>query len=56
MSEQAAEQTLRAVISWGRYGESFAYDEDDRRVQPRQSELTATIRRRPHGTRLCESR
>jgi NitT/TauT family transport system ATP-binding protein len=27
MSEQDAEQTLRAVISWARYGEAFAYDE-----------------------------
>jgi NitT/TauT family transport system ATP-binding protein len=28
MSEEEAEQTLRAVISWARYGEAFAYDED----------------------------
>jgi len=28
MSEQAAETTLRAIISWARYGEAFAYDED----------------------------
>jgi len=27
MSEQFADQTLRSVTSWGRYGESFAYDE-----------------------------
>jgi NitT/TauT family transport system ATP-binding protein len=27
MSEDAAEQTLRAVISWARYAEVFAYDE-----------------------------
>lgn len=27
MSEKFAEQTLRAVISWARYGELFAYDE-----------------------------
>jgi len=27
MSEDAAEQTLRAVIRWGRYGELFAYDD-----------------------------
>jgi NitT/TauT family transport system ATP-binding protein len=27
MSEEAAEQTLRALISWARYGEAFAYDE-----------------------------
>src|SRR5215813_12366914 len=27
MSEELAEQTLRAVISWARYGEAFAYDE-----------------------------
>ncbi|SMF81627.1 NitT/TauT family transport system ATP-binding protein [Tistlia consotensis] len=26
MSPEAAEQTLRAVISWGRYAEAFAYD------------------------------
>jgi NitT/TauT family transport system ATP-binding protein len=28
MSEEDAEQTLRAIISWARYGEVFAYDED----------------------------
>lgn len=28
MSEEFAETTLRAVISWGRYAELFAYDEE----------------------------
>jgi NitT/TauT family transport system ATP-binding protein len=28
MSDEAADKTLRAVISWARYGEAFAYDED----------------------------
>lgn len=28
MSEEQAESTLRALISWARYGEVFAYDED----------------------------
>lgn len=28
MSPEAAEQTLRAVISWGRYAEIFAYDDN----------------------------
>ena len=28
MSEEFADQTLRAVINWARYGEVFAYDED----------------------------
>ena len=28
MSEESAEKTLRAVISWARYGEAFAYDEN----------------------------
>jgi NitT/TauT family transport system ATP-binding protein len=28
MTEDAAEQTLRAVISWGRYAETFAYDDE----------------------------
>jgi NitT/TauT family transport system ATP-binding protein len=28
MSEEAADQTLRAAISWARYAEVFAYDED----------------------------
>jgi NitT/TauT family transport system ATP-binding protein len=27
MTEQSAEQTLRALISWGRYAEIFAYDD-----------------------------
>jgi NitT/TauT family transport system ATP-binding protein len=29
MSEEAAEQTLRAIISWGRYAEAFAYDDEN---------------------------
>jgi NitT/TauT family transport system ATP-binding protein len=28
MSEEAAESTLRAIISWARYGEAFAFDQD----------------------------
>jgi NitT/TauT family transport system ATP-binding protein len=28
MNEEAADQTLRAVVSWGRYAEAFAYDDD----------------------------
>jgi NitT/TauT family transport system ATP-binding protein len=28
MSEEAADQTLRSIISWARYGEAFAYDGD----------------------------
>ncbi|MGA3308797.1 MAG: nitrate/sulfonate/bicarbonate ABC transporter ATP-binding protein [Xanthobacteraceae bacterium] len=28
MSSEAVEQTLRAVIGWGRYAEAFAYDDD----------------------------
>jgi NitT/TauT family transport system ATP-binding protein len=28
MTTEAAEQSLRAVISWARYGEAFAYDAD----------------------------
>jgi NitT/TauT family transport system ATP-binding protein len=28
MSSERAEQTLRAVIAWGRYAEAFAYDDD----------------------------
>jgi NitT/TauT family transport system ATP-binding protein len=28
MSETSADTTLRAIISWARYGEAFAYDED----------------------------
>lgn len=27
MSEEYADQTLNALISWGRYAEAFAYDE-----------------------------
>ena len=27
MTAGAAEQTLRAVTSWGRYAETFAYDD-----------------------------
>lgn len=30
MSEEAAEHTMRAVISWGRYAELFSYDEETR--------------------------
>ena len=28
MSPEAAEQTLRAIVSWARYGEVFAYDDE----------------------------
>jgi NitT/TauT family transport system ATP-binding protein len=28
MTEEGAERSLRAVISWARYGEAFAYDQD----------------------------
>ena len=27
MAEDAAAQTLRTIVSWGRYGEVFAYDD-----------------------------
>src|SRR6185312_5700473 len=30
MSEERAEETMRAIISWGRYGELFGYDEQTR--------------------------
>lgn len=30
MSEQRAEDTMRAIIDWGRYGELFGYDEEAR--------------------------
>ena len=30
MREDLAERTLRAVISWGRYGELFSYSDQDR--------------------------
>jgi len=29
MNEEAAEQSLRAVVSWGRYAEAFAYDNEN---------------------------
>ena len=29
MSEDAAEQTLKAVVRWGRYAEAFAYDDEN---------------------------
>lgn len=28
MGEDAAEQTLHAIISWGRYAEAFAYNDE----------------------------
>jgi NitT/TauT family transport system ATP-binding protein len=31
MSPEAAEETLRTIISWGRYGEVFAYDDSNMR-------------------------
>ena len=27
MDEQAAENTLKAIVQWGRYAEAFAYDD-----------------------------
>jgi NitT/TauT family transport system ATP-binding protein len=29
MSDESAEQTLRAIVSWGRYAEAFAYDDEN---------------------------
>jgi NitT/TauT family transport system ATP-binding protein len=29
MTPQSAQQTLRAIISWGRYAEVFAYDDEN---------------------------
>jgi NitT/TauT family transport system ATP-binding protein len=29
MNEASAEQTLRAIVSWGRYAETFAYDDEN---------------------------
>jgi NitT/TauT family transport system ATP-binding protein len=29
MTEEAAEQSLRAIVSWGRYAEAFAYDDEN---------------------------
>jgi NitT/TauT family transport system ATP-binding protein len=29
MAGEAAEQTLRAIVSWGRYAEAFAYDDEN---------------------------
>jgi NitT/TauT family transport system ATP-binding protein len=29
MSEEAADLTLRAVVSWARYAEAFAYDDEN---------------------------
>jgi NitT/TauT family transport system ATP-binding protein len=31
MAEDAAEQTLRAIVSWGRYAEIFAYEDESER-------------------------
>jgi NitT/TauT family transport system ATP-binding protein len=31
MTEEAAEQTLRAIVSWGRYAEVFAYEDENER-------------------------
>ena len=29
MSEEAADQTLRAVVRWARYAEAFAYNDEN---------------------------
>jgi NitT/TauT family transport system ATP-binding protein len=29
MTEEAADQSLRAIVSWGRYAEAFAYDDEN---------------------------
>ena len=39
MTDEAAEQTLRAIVSWGRYAEAFAYDDRERYIQSRESQL-----------------
>ena len=51
MAEESAEQTLRTIISWGRYAETFAYD-DQRQVFSLENRLERTPRggRRPHAS------
>ena len=34
MSEDYADETLKTIVSWGRYAELFAYDEQSETVQP----------------------
>jgi hypothetical protein len=34
MTGPVAEQTLRAVISWGRYAGAFAFDDEKNAAQP----------------------
>ena len=29
MAVESAEQTLRAIVRWGRYAEAFAYDDEN---------------------------
>ncbi|MEP9378911.1 nitrate/sulfonate/bicarbonate ABC transporter ATP-binding protein [Aquabacter sp. CN5-332] len=38
MSEDFAEECLRAVVSWGRYGETFVYDEQTRQFSLEEEE------------------
>ena len=41
MTAEAAEQTLRAVIDWGRYAEAFAYDDETAMFSLRESQLAS---------------
>ena len=41
MTGPVAEQTLRAVISWGRYAGAFAFDDEKNAAQPWKPALTS---------------
>ena len=42
MSEDQADETLKTIVSWARYAELFAYDEQSETVQPGKSALTSS--------------
>ena len=66
MSEDYADETLKTIVSWGRYAELFAYDEQSEVGQPGKSALSGRaagawpfvpnargLARQRHGAAFC---
>jgi C-terminal AAA-associated domain len=56
MSEEAVKQTLRLAITWGRYAELFAYNEETRRSALSLPKLDGSVVRRLGGAAISPRR
>ncbi len=51
MAEDQADETLKTIVSWARYAELFAYDEQSETVQPGKSALGSALGEVETGSR-----